>query len=428
MKVSIERIPTVLLATLLIAGCTVNIQTTPKMEPNPPVEEDEADGPLVSPTDNPERREQPVRRDTTDRSDPTRRPVRRVPDAVITRREEPPPQSQDSVTVEPEDDKAKDPGRRSDQENRGKKNDAKGAEDDPPDRPGVGNGRDASKEEYPGAGNANGLTKQEEKGEQGDARRRDRQVADESPGRGNAKGLEKQAEAEPQPATSNDRHAGKSPNERAVNGQSRSDEARPEGKPQAPNATQPRPDDANGGTEESTKAATPGKRTDAPQPASARQPGSDQPQGVRRASVNAGGPERGANVQRQPAPEPPGPEPEAAEAGKSGGNRPVVPSEAGAENEAIAQGSSLGISTKELPAPGKCRVWIPGRDAGDQPKAGKCEVVEAAAPPGSWVLYRSPKERNVVQVRVMDHTHSGIVSDVLSYDIASGKLIGENQL
>ena len=85
----------------------------------------------------------------------------------------------------------------------------------------------------------------------------------------------------------------------------------------------------------------------------------------------------------------------------------------------------LEIPSKELPPPGKCRIWVPGLAARDQAKAGKCDGMEAQAPAGSWVLSRPSKDRNVVHVKVIDGRRAGVVTRVLSYEVASGKLIGE---
>lgn len=329
MKVSINGMLFVLLVATLAVGCTVNIQTTPREGPSPPPTEEETNGPLVNPTSGrPEPREQPVRRDSAGRVEPTGQPIRRTTDAIFTRREEPPTQGPDSAKIDDEsrsrresEDKAPDNDRRGNPNDPGvQATDTTGKADDPPDRPGVGRGRDESKEEYPGGGNATGLRRQEER-----------------------------------PST------GMKPDENA-------DSRVAQGERQ-PQANLP--------------------------PATARQSGAD----------------------RRPDSQ--------TEDSRAGGAAPDIEHESRLETGDLTPGPVLGIRTQDLPAPGKCRLWMRGLAVDDQAKAGKCEEIEATAPAGSWVLYRPARQRDIVHVRIMDLQQVGVVSTVLSYETASGRLIGE---
>src|SRR3954451_16353581 len=48
--------------------------------------------------------------------------------------------------------------------------------------------------------------------------------------------------------------------------------------------------------------------------------------------------------------------------------------------------SPLAVAPEQLPPPGECRLWRPGRPVREQARAGSCTGIEPAAPPGSWVL------------------------------------------
>lgn len=89
--------------------------------------------------------------------------------------------------------------------------------------------------------------------------------------------------------------------------------------------------------------------------------------------------------------------------------------------------SPLRIAAAQLPGPGQCRLWYPGRRLGDQPRAGACDEIEATAPGGSWVLYRPAQDPRLVQVRVIDLDQPGLVTQVRVYDAAQGTYLGSKQ-
>lgn len=85
--------------------------------------------------------------------------------------------------------------------------------------------------------------------------------------------------------------------------------------------------------------------------------------------------------------------------------------------------AALGIPPGHLPAPGQCRVWLPGNPPGHQPKARSCSRIERTAPAGSWILYRPSEDRKVVHVQVVDERRPGVVVRLRVYDVQRGTLV-----
>ena len=85
----------------------------------------------------------------------------------------------------------------------------------------------------------------------------------------------------------------------------------------------------------------------------------------------------------------------------------------------------LKIPPGHFPPRGKCRIWIPGRPPGRQPKARNCDEINRHAPAGAWVLYRPTRNRRLLYVREVDPRKSGVVIRVRMYDVSSGKYLGE---
>ena len=113
---------------------------------------------------------------------------------------------------------------------------------------------------------------------------------------------------------------------------------------------------------------------------------------------------------------PPAPEPEVREI-EAEGSRP----------DADRQGP-LGIPEGELPSPGECRLWHPGRPAGQQPAPQSCGSAESDAPPVTWVLYRPPDDVRVVHVRVMDPEKAGVVVRISLFDAEKGAYLGTKEM
>lgn len=84
---------------------------------------------------------------------------------------------------------------------------------------------------------------------------------------------------------------------------------------------------------------------------------------------------------------------------------------------------TLAVPPGQLPPPGECRLWFPGRPPGRQPKPRSCPDVESSAPAGAWVLYRPSQDRNVVHVRYVDDRRAGVVVWIRVFDASSGAFI-----
>jgi hypothetical protein len=88
--------------------------------------------------------------------------------------------------------------------------------------------------------------------------------------------------------------------------------------------------------------------------------------------------------------------------------------------------SPLRVPAVQLPSPGECRLWKPGRPIKEQAPRGACAQIEPAAPPESWVLYR-PQDLRLVHVRVIDAEQAGLVTQVRVYDAERGTYLGSKQ-
>jgi len=88
---------------------------------------------------------------------------------------------------------------------------------------------------------------------------------------------------------------------------------------------------------------------------------------------------------------------------------------------------TLGVPPGHLPQPGECRIWIPGTPPGRQPrpKSRACAGIAAAAPAGSWILYRPTADRKLVHVRLVDARRAGTVVRVQIFDIDTKRLLRE---
>ena len=89
--------------------------------------------------------------------------------------------------------------------------------------------------------------------------------------------------------------------------------------------------------------------------------------------------------------------------------------------------SPLRIPPAELPGPGACRLWKPGRPLREQARAGACAQIEPTAPPESWILYRPQQDPRLVHLRIVDPDRAGVVTQVRVYDAERGTYLGAKQ-
>jgi len=80
---------------------------------------------------------------------------------------------------------------------------------------------------------------------------------------------------------------------------------------------------------------------------------------------------------------------------------------------------NLGIPNGQLPPPGECRVWFPGRPPGQQPPPSRCG---GTVPLGAWLLSR-PDDRSLVRVQEYDAVRAGAIAVVKIYEAATGRFL-----
>ncbi|MGH7416322.1 MAG: hypothetical protein ACREKB_00895 [Candidatus Rokuibacteriota bacterium] len=107
----------------------------------------------------------------------------------------------------------------------------------------------------------------------------------------------------------------------------------------------------------------------------------------------------------------------------------VVAEPAPRERVAMGPAATLGIPPGHMPRAGQCRIWIRGLPPGRQPrpKSGPCVGLAAAAPAGSWILYRPATSARLVHVRVVDEHRAGKVVRLRVFEIESGKFVREEE-
>lgn len=87
----------------------------------------------------------------------------------------------------------------------------------------------------------------------------------------------------------------------------------------------------------------------------------------------------------------------------------------------------LGIPPAQLPSPGNCRVWYPGRPAAKQSPAQSCAQADSAATEESWILYRPREDPRVIHVRSIDPDSVDLVLRMRVYDAERGTYLGTKQ-
>jgi len=88
---------------------------------------------------------------------------------------------------------------------------------------------------------------------------------------------------------------------------------------------------------------------------------------------------------------------------------------------------TLDIPPGHLPELGQCRLWIPGRPPGQQPrpKSRSCDGIVGVAPAGSWIIDRPRATPQLVFVRVVDERRAGVLVRIRVFDIDSKRLVRE---
>src|SRR5437899_8564705 len=105
----------------------------------------------------------------------------------------------------------------------------------------------------------------------------------------------------------------------------------------------------------------------------------------------------------------------------------IVAPTPGAEAVGASTAATLGVPPGHLPRPGECRVWIPGVPPGRQPRprSRPCDGIAAAAPAGSWILYRPTADRRIVHVRIVDERRAGVVVRIRVFEAETGRFVRE---
>lgn len=82
----------------------------------------------------------------------------------------------------------------------------------------------------------------------------------------------------------------------------------------------------------------------------------------------------------------------------------------------------LPVPRSYVPAPGRCRVWLPGVAPGRQPRSGSCRVMERRVPRGGWLLVRPSRHPDVVELIAYDARRDGVRTRYV-YDVRSRRRV-----
>ncbi len=77
--------------------------------------------------------------------------------------------------------------------------------------------------------------------------------------------------------------------------------------------------------------------------------------------------------------------------------------------------NELDIPRGHLPPPGECKVWIPGKPAGQQGPPQSCSSASRNAPSDAWVITH---EGSRYRVNIFNRTRRSVVDEVRYYEIS----------
>ncbi len=87
-----------------------------------------------------------------------------------------------------------------------------------------------------------------------------------------------------------------------------------------------------------------------------------------------------------------------------------------------------GIPPGQLPRPGACRIWYPGRPPGRQPPARACDrVMTGDVPAEAWLLHRPRPHPQTVELFERDPYAAGAQMIVSVFDVKSGDLLSRER-
>jgi hypothetical protein len=82
------------------------------------------------------------------------------------------------------------------------------------------------------------------------------------------------------------------------------------------------------------------------------------------------------------------------------------------DNGTIFPFADLGIPKGHLPPPGECKIWIPGKEPGQQGPPMSCSKAFAEVPIGAWVITHTGK---YFEVSIFNTKIKGRVDEVRNY-------------
>jgi hypothetical protein len=100
------------------------------------------------------------------------------------------------------------------------------------------------------------------------------------------------------------------------------------------------------------------------------------------------------------------------------GNYPFPESERrerkGSDDGKVYPFGSLGIPKGHLPPPGECKIWIPGKEPGQQGPPQSCASAIRNAPLGAWVITH---EGSRYRVNIFNRVKRSVIDEVRYYTL-----------